>query len=384
MAQDIKQLLGHIEEPEEENRDEEAPQRAKMRSVMFYQYLKQKRRAKIKSKLYHKIHKKKKEKEQQLTAPSLSEEQRVEIEEFQRAQERMSLKHTKGSKFKKLITRYAKYEGDVRNSAMQDNENLVQRIKNISRISSEGNVTYESSSSDDEAFLAETLKIDLEEPLPNKGVLGMKFMQEAMKKKRMREKEETEKLLKELKGETVEQENEDTITSKFKFDGDDSAPKKKRKTKEVREILSSKDEQQKKLIEKAFEIDEMDEVANEEWEKEDAEQKAKEPKKLKGWGSWTGSNIKTLELPPEPPKFRTEKLIVNSERDKKAAKYLVKRLPAPYKSARQYDSVHKIPLSKQLNSKRVFQQLIQPEILTRPGDIIEPLSQEFKERKVES
>jgi Uncharacterized conserved protein len=64
----------------------------------------------------------------------------------------------------------------------------------------------------------------------------------------------------------------------------------------------------------------------------------------------------------------------NDERDKRASKYLVKKIPFPYKTSKQFDSVQKIPIGKEWNAKRVYQKQIAPEVLTRAGEIIDPIS----------
>ena len=198
--------------------------------------------------------------------------------------------------------RYAKDDGKI---IISHNEELRQRIKNPSRISTEGKITFDSSSEDDEAFLADQLKLELDDIAQDKGLMGMKFMQDAIKRQRDNEKTISDHLLSELTNET----------SKFKFSGE---PQKKRKIEKVEktkkkpeknsekiqkskkisekteksekiskkletfEKLSKQKEIQESMIEKAFEEDEMDKIAAEEWAKEQQEKQEKTPKSLNG------------------------------------------------------------------------------------------------------
>jgi U3 small nucleolar RNA-associated protein 14 len=349
LRQEINEAL-NIPDTIEPNIDN-LPQKSKLRSQMFHQYQKQKRIAKIKSKLYHKIRNKRKDKS---NGVPIDEEEKIQQENLLRIEERISLRHS-AKRLKKTLGRYAR---DEEKKKVSENENLRQRIRNPSRVNSDGIVTYDSSSDDDENFLADQLELELDTDKDQKGIFGMKFMQEAVKRQREKEKNLTEDLLNDLS-----QEN-----SKFKFNGE---PQKKRKTDKKFKIDSEK---QEKLIEAAFETDEMDQIAAEEWAKDQQEKNEKVPKTLNGWGSWFGSGIKQKKSEPSLTVYKVDKVIKNEERDTRAAKYLVKKIPFPYKTSRQFDAVHKIPIGKEWNSKRVYQKQIAPDILTRPGEIIDPIS----------
>lgn len=148
------------------------------------------------------------------------------------------------------MARFVKFEHDLRNQAVDNHAKLKERIRNISRVNSEGTLAYDSSSDDDEQYLLEQLQQGLDEETPTTGVLGMKFMQEALRQKRERAKAEAQELLKELQGEEVE---EDGAVSKFRFEGD-GKPVKKRKVKEVKEVVKQ-DAETQRLVDRAFEMD---------------------------------------------------------------------------------------------------------------------------------
>jgi U3 small nucleolar RNA-associated protein 14 len=362
----IDQALGITAEPERE--ETVSSGRAQQRSKLFHAYLKQKRISKIKSKLYHKI----KNKHKRALAPEATQEQ----EDLMRAEERVTLKHSR-SAFKRNVNRFASRDPSFRDDALAKNEAIRQRIMNVSKVTSEG-IVHESSSEDDEAYLAEQLKFEIEDEGPTTGVLGMKFMREARVKQREREKKAAHELLGELNADEGLTEG-----SRFKFDEDDQLPKKrKNKGKDdakpskkavltaPRSLFDSKSPDEKALIDRAFATEEMDKVAQEEWEGDEEEAK---PLRRPGWGNWAGLDIKE-PVAIKPLVYKTDKVLVNDDRNTKAAKYLVKKLPFPYKSTRQFEAVHNIPLGKDWNSLGVHRDLITPDVLTTAGSIIEPIS----------
>jgi len=115
---------------------------------------------------------------------------------------------------------------------------------------------------------------------------------------------------------------------------------------------------------------------------------------LPGWGSWAGagaSNFKSAkQLAREDAeakkkaearaallaKRRDAKLshVVLSERvDKHALKYQVATLPYPFTSIEQYEKSLAAPIGTEWNTTRAFQEKVQPKVITKPGEIIQPL-----------
>ena len=68
-------------------------------------------------------------------------------------------------------------------------------------------------------------------------------------------------------------------------------------------------------------------------------------------------------------------VVLNTEeRDKKfALKYLVKDLPHQYSSVEQYKKVMDGAVGREWNTGQSHKRLIQPEVLTKVGEIIKPL-----------
>jgi U3 small nucleolar RNA-associated protein 14 len=190
---EVNKALGLKSEPLNQETNEEAGQRSKVRSDQFHEYQKQKRIAKIKSKLYHKIRNKRKDK------TLMTHEEQAEDEDLKRIEERVSLRHS-AAKLRKSFGRYAKDDGKI---IISQNEALRQRIRNPSRVNSAGQLVYDSSS--DEEFLAEQLGLEITE---NDSLMNMKFMQDAQKRQREKNDLNAETLLSDLN------------SSKFKFDGE--------------------------------------------------------------------------------------------------------------------------------------------------------------------
>ena len=345
--------------------------RSKVRSDQFHEYQKQKRIAKIKSKLYHKIRNKRKDKD------LLTAEEQAEEDDLKRIEERISLRHS-AAKLKKSVRKYAKDDGK---KLISENEALRQRIKNPSRVNSQGLVVYDSSS--DEEFLAEQLGLEV---LQDKGIMNMKFMQDAQKRQReqagiiadglLRDLEESARF--EFKGKGKgkgkgKEMGKGMGKGKDEMEEENDAGRDLGMEKRKKRKVEEESEDQKRIVEQAFELDDMDKVAAEEWARDLNEKKEKEPKMRQGWGAWFGSGIrqKTVE---QIPVHKVDKVIHNAERDKRSAKYLVKQIPFPFKTSKQFDAVNKIPVGKEWNSNKVFQKQIAPEILTRDGEIITPIS----------
>ncbi|CAO1634421.1 unnamed protein product [Parajaminaea phylloscopi] len=118
---------------------------------------------------------------------------------------------------------------------------------------------------------------------------------------------------------------------------------------------------------------------------------------LPGWGSWGGKGVKTnrksgaakrkeaelkrqhtIQVPGLDVSKRKDagvnNVIINERKDKKASKYLVKDLPYPYTSARQYNATREQPLGPEWNTLTQKQRLTMPRVLaTKPGAVIKPI-----------
>lgn len=85
---------------------------------------------------------------------------------------------------------------------------------------------------------------------------------------------------------------------------------------------------------------------------------------------------------------RMKGVVLNSQdRDKKFAhKFWVKDLPHPYNSVEQFKKSMDLPLGKEWTTLQSHKRLIQPEVLTKAGEIIRPLAfkKDLKSETVDS
>jgi len=99
-----------------------------------------------------------------------------------------------------------------------------------------------------------------------------------------------------------------------------------------------------------------------------------------GWGSWAGNGIKAKKPKVKKPvvikskkRKAAQNVILSNKRNKKVAKYLVEKLPYPFTSRAQYEQSLKNPLGSDWNTMRTYAQGIKPSVLTRNGNIIDPI-----------
>eukprot|EP00475_Leptophrys_vorax_P005399 TRINITY_DN13269_c1_g2_i1.p1 TRINITY_DN13269_c1_g2~~TRINITY_DN13269_c1_g2_i1.p1 ORF type:complete len:497 (-),score=173.60 TRINITY_DN13269_c1_g2_i1:74-1564(-) len=184
-----------------------------MRSILFFQEIKNKRMKKIKSKAYRK--RKKAEKEAEKEEVGLQELADVDEEaameekkrrERERAEMRMSLRAQKSSKWLKQVQKFSS----------RDDTGFIDSLKDHSQVSNAlrqkmASMKDESQEMDGEE-VAEALNEFMEDqnaqPAPQeKGLMGMSFMKKAAEKRR----KEAEELLKELNGDDDEHSAEPQI-----------------------------------------------------------------------------------------------------------------------------------------------------------------------------
>jgi U3 small nucleolar RNA-associated protein 14 len=119
------------------------------------------------------------------------------------------------------------------------------------------------------------------------------------------------------------------------------------------------------------------------------------PKEVAGWGSWTGRGA----LPPPPRRKLPKKLqapikrkeprkrkddfkpdvIINQKRLKKTANtFMLGDVPHPYSSRAEYEETMLGGVGQEWNVTGSYKSLTRPEILTRSGKIIQPISKKVK------
>jgi U3 small nucleolar RNA-associated protein 14 len=179
---------------------------ARMRSLMFYKEQKQKKIAKIKSKTYRKIAKKANEKnelsieELQKIDPERAKEERDRLE-FERAKERMTMKHKNTGKWAKKMLGRAQ-DTETQKALMEQLQKGDQLRKRISGFDSDDSGVSDHSDEVDGLTRLEELEKQLqeEEAAPKKGLFAMKFMQRGLEKQKQETREMVENAKRELQG----------------------------------------------------------------------------------------------------------------------------------------------------------------------------------------
>ena len=158
------------------------------------------------------------------------------------------------------------------------------------------------------------------------------------------------------------------------------------------------------LVRQAFSIADEDTLDGEEDEFERMKREAMEedlPKEektvigLPGWGSWVGAGAKNFKSKAQLAKEASEKhareqrrlaaiaarrdaklkhVLINEKVDHKALKYQVATLPYPFTSQEAYEKSLLTPIGKEWNTTRSFQAHVLPKVITRAGEIIDPIA----------
>jgi len=132
-------------------------------------------------------------------------------------------------------------------------------------------------------------------------------------------------------------------------------------------------------------------------ERDDPTRKAKEETKVaSGWGSWAGEGApapkpprrlpKKLQ-PPEKKERRKRKddmkkrVIINEKRVKRTAQFQLAEIPYPFTSREQYEKAMAGSIGAEWNVSGAVKDLTRPEVLTRAGKIIQPISKRAKAKR---
>lgn len=163
---------------------------------------------------------------------------------------------------------------------------------------------------------------------------------------------------------------------------------------------------QEELVEKAFATLNDEEIEKDfALEKQAVQEKELAPKKKKkdmttssGWGSWTGEGAipskrrfkfrKGFEPPPSQKEKRKRKdqikphVILSQKRVKKTAdKYMLSEVPYPFTSREEYERSLAGGIGPEWNVTSSFKAMTRPEIYTRAGKIIQPISKKMKVKR---
>ncbi|EDW70604.1 U3 small nucleolar RNA-associated protein 14 homolog A [Drosophila virilis] len=109
---------------------------------------------------------------------------------------------------------------------------------------------------------------------------------------------------------------------------------------------------------------------------------------MPGWGSWAGAGIsqkvinrrnKRLLLKLAAPEKRRDdnkdNLYINETTSKQARGHMVSSIPFPFKSLADYEASIRAPIGRNFVPETAFRMLTRPAIITRKGQVIEPMDE---------
>ena len=111
---------------------------------------------------------------------------------------------------------------------------------------------------------------------------------------------------------------------------------------------------------------------------------------LPGWGDWAGEGaqprkkrkfikkVKGVVRQDKRKDKHLQNVIINEKINKKNLKYQSSAVPFPFENREQYERSLRMPLGQQWTSRKSHQKLIKPRIMTKPGEVIDPLKAPFK------
>lgn len=134
-------------------------------------------------------------------------------------------------------------------------------------------------------------------------------------------------------------------------------------------------------------------------ERDDPIRNQQSSKTVSGWGSWTGKGA----APPKPPRKlpnrsqppekqplpkrkrqddKKPNVIINEKRLRKTAnQFQIAHIPYPYQSREEYERAMTGAVGKEWNVTSGVKNMTRPEIMTRAGKIIQPISKRVKQRR---
>ncbi|XP_067141019.1 U3 small nucleolar RNA-associated protein 14 homolog A [Centruroides vittatus] len=114
---------------------------------------------------------------------------------------------------------------------------------------------------------------------------------------------------------------------------------------------------------------------------------------LPGWGNWGGTGIKVskkrrrrfiIKAPPAPPRKDNAlgNVIINEKHNEKIKQFQVNEIPFPFSSVQQFESTLRQPVGRTWNPETAFQRAIAPKIVTKMGQIIDPIDSDALLKKL--
>ncbi|OAD57563.1 U3 small nucleolar RNA-associated protein 14 like protein A, partial [Eufriesea mexicana] len=156
---------------------------------------------------------------------------------------------------------------------------------------------------------------------------------------------------------------------------------------------SENEEEMCNIVSEAFADDDVIEDFKKEKEEEVKKYQPKDiDLSLPGWGSWGGKNIQIskrkkkrfiLKVPKDLPRKDENKgdVIIFEEDNPKIREHQVNEVPYPFSSVKDYESSIRMPIGRNFIPENAHRKLIEPNIKTCMGKIIEPMNEDILVKK---
>ncbi|EFN89503.1 U3 small nucleolar RNA-associated protein 14 homolog A [Harpegnathos saltator] len=153
---------------------------------------------------------------------------------------------------------------------------------------------------------------------------------------------------------------------------------------------SEQEEETQDVMDEAFADDEFAEEFRKEKEEEIKNSQPQDiDKSLPGWGKWAGTNImvrKTrrknkrfiVKFPKDAPRKDENKgdVIIFEGANQKLKEHLVSELPYPFTTVQDFEASIRAPLGRSFVPENAHRRLIQPSVVTKSGQVIEPMTED--------
>ena len=379
----------------------ERSQLARIRTLMRAEQIRAHRLKKIKSKTYRKLIRKKEMKGMQDLIAKLDKEDPEAAEKIKAELERklsslrLNRQRQARIKWSKAAERFGGREirSEIsRQAQAQEDEKreLIRAIKGRTdreRSDSEDDDSDDSASvSDDDDDIVSKVKKAINakvlggtgssdsSTLPQKGLLGMKFMREADTRKRNETVAEAKNFLDTL-------ENDD-IDDAAESDAEDNQPDQQVSDEKTEDTEASQQALVASLFGAAVPETSKKSTSSKKTKSMTVEQ-PKEGDEMPGWGSWIGEGVRNkrkrkTEIEPATTKTSSKPSAIVHALDSSAVKaplmkYQVKDIPYPYKSREEYEAANSMPLGPDWQSLTAHSEAVQPKICARLGAVVPPL-----------
>lgn len=135
----------------------------------------------------------------------------------------------------------------------------------------------------------------------------------------------------------------------------------------------------KMSLAEAFENDDIVNDFEQEIEEEDKRNNRIEDTLLPGWGNWGGQGVKVRApkfMKKTPEVKKKDRIIIRTAPNEKLQKHLISSVPFPFKSVQDFEASMRLPIGRDFIPETAHRKLTMSNVITKVGTVIEPMSEE--------